>query len=120
MSDGSDMSEIANDSFVLDVVKKLEEADLILIDGGPRNLVMNLVALRAKPSAIVVVDNSDLKQFRFGVDALIAKGFVEIPLWGLGPLNPYPWVTSMMVRELNALSKDTATREGETLPSPRS
>jgi hypothetical protein len=85
-------------------LKNISKADLIFIDGGPRNSVLALTARFAKTSAIVVVDNSEQDYIRLGIDILSSAGFHEIPFAGIGPLNPYKWQTSFFVKNLEALS----------------
>jgi len=91
--------------FSMDIANEIRDADLIFIDGGPRNFLTGLATENAKTEAIIVVDNSDTEYVRLGVPGLIAKGFVEIPLFGPGPLNPYQWQTSIFVRSLALLRK---------------
>ena len=99
----SDDVEFDSDAFVGLIREKLSESDLVLIDGGPRNLAMVAASRFAKPSAIVIVDNSDWAGLTQGIDALRKEGFREIPMRGLGPLNHYEWTTSYFIRDLNSV-----------------
>ena len=91
------------DPFICSAREHLSTADLILIDGGPRNLAMFLASQYAALQAIVIVDNSDTEALREGVVYLLDAGYIEIPFRGLGPLNPYQWITSIFVRDLDSL-----------------
>lgn len=93
--------------------KNISEADLIFIDGGPRNSALILAARFAKESAIVVVDNSEQNYIKLGIDILSAAGFHEIPFAGLGPLNPYKSQTSFFVKNLEALTTRSKVRKIE-------
>ena len=84
--------------------KNISEADLVFIDGGPRNSALALAAKFAKESAIVIVDNSEQNYIKLGIDILSSAGFQEIPFAGMGPMNPYKWRTSFFVKNLQALS----------------
>jgi hypothetical protein len=84
--------------------RNISNADLIFIDGGPRNSALALVARFAKESAIVIVDNSEQDYIRLGIEILSSVGFYEIPFAGIGPLNPYKWQTSFFVKNLESLS----------------
>lgn len=81
----------------------LSEAELILIDGGPRNKIAALAARYSGEDAVIIFDNSDLKENLEGVLCLGRAGFVELPFHGIGPLNPYSWTSSIFVRNLAAL-----------------
>lgn len=91
--------------------KNISEADLIFIDGGPRNLALALVARFASESAIVIVDNSERNDVGVGIGALSSAGFYEIPFAGIGPLNPYKWQTSFFVKNLEALSLTSKSKQ---------
>jgi hypothetical protein len=95
--------EFESDPFVGFIGGKLSEFDLVLIDGGPRNLAMVAASRFAKPSAIVIVDNSDRDGLSQGINALRKEGFREIPMRGLGPLNHYEWTTSFFIRKLDSV-----------------
>lgn len=90
-------------SFFVEIVEDIRSADLILIDGGPRNLFAALAAMYASADCLVIVDNSDLDYLAGGTSFLRAEGFTEIPFHGIGPINPYSWTTSVFVRGLAAL-----------------
>jgi predicted O-methyltransferase YrrM len=95
--------EFESDAFVGVFREKLSNSDLVLIDGGPRNLAMVAASRFAKPSAIVVVDNSDTAGLAQGINALRKEGFREIPMRGLGPLNHYEWTTSFFIRDFGSV-----------------
>jgi hypothetical protein len=92
--------DIDSDYFVCSTKEPLSQASLILVDGGPRNLAMYLASKYAAPSALIVVDNSDIHELREGVQYLLQAGFTEIPFRGLGPLNPYESTTSVFVKSI--------------------
>jgi hypothetical protein len=103
---GSDFWDTFNPArFCSKIKNEIQDADLISIDGGPRNFLMGLASADAKTNAIIVVDNSDVNYVRLGVPSLIAAGFVEIPLSGPGPLNPYEWQTSIFLKSLEPFRK---------------
>jgi hypothetical protein len=96
-------ADIMHDPFVISVKKVLADADIILVDGGPRNLSMYLAGKFAKDNVIIVVDNADTAALSSGMESLREEGFVEIPFKGLSPLNHYQAVTSFFVRKIEAL-----------------
>ena len=94
------------DAFVVLIKQMFYEADVVLIDGGPRNIAMIAASKFAKSSAVVIVDNSERDGLRSGIYALRREGFVEIPMKGLGPLNHSEWITSFFIRDLTALKSN--------------
>jgi len=89
--------------FSKSVASEIQNADLIFIDGGPRNFLMGLASEGAKENTLIVVDNSDVEYVRLGIPNLLSKGYVEIPLSGPGPLNPYEWQTSIFIKSLESI-----------------
>ncbi len=87
------------------LISDIEKSQIILIDGGPRNEIAGLIALKAPKDAIVVFDNTDLVEWSLGRKLLTESGFIEIPYHGLGNLNPYSWTTSLFFRNLGALEQ---------------
>ena len=84
--------------------KSILEADLIFIDGGPRNTELFLSAKLARVNTIILVDNTDCDYLKSGIQALLLHGFKEIPFSGLGPLNPYKSQTSIFIKNLDSIS----------------
>lgn len=89
-------------SFIDYMEKQIQKADLIFVDGGPRNLSMKLI-VEFNIDALVVVDNTDLNSLSLGLKYLNTADYLEIPFRGLGPLNPYAWTTSFFVKDINRL-----------------
>jgi hypothetical protein len=81
----------------------IDGADLVFIDGGPRSFAIGIAAARMKPNAILIIDNSDIRYIRDCFASLHSAGFVEIPFFGLGPLNPYEWKTSVFIKSIDSL-----------------
>jgi hypothetical protein len=71
--------------------------DIIVVDGMARNTAAALAADVIKSAGAVIVDNSD-RDYAAGFRALRNKGFRRIDFWGPGPINPYPWCTSIFTR----------------------
>lgn len=95
--------EFISDAFIVSIKQKLAEANLVVIDGGPRNLAMIAASKFARSSTMVIVDNSDRDGLYQGITALRKAGFTEIPMRGLGPLNHYEWTTSFFIRDLETI-----------------
>jgi hypothetical protein len=83
-------------------LQDIQRADLVLVDGGPRNYASQLIA-ESDTRPIVIVDNADSVSCAMATRLLTNAGYVEIPFRGLGPLNPYQWTTSLFVTSLAQL-----------------
>ena len=75
--------------------------DIVVIDGRDRiNCAMNsLVALR--DDGMIIWDNSDREQYEDGYSYLKNNGFRRLDFEGHGPINAYPWCTSIFYRDNN-------------------
>lgn len=96
-------SQFDSNLFRTIVSDEINSADLIFIDGGPRTFLMALANLTTNENCLIVVDNTDVDYVRLGIPNLLKSGWVEIPLRGPGPLNPYEWQTSLFIKSLEAL-----------------
>jgi hypothetical protein len=77
--------------------------DVIVVDGMARALTAWVAARQVAGDGIVVFDNSDRDEYGHAYAHLERQGFVRIDFWGLGPLNPYEWCTSIFTRSLAPL-----------------
>jgi hypothetical protein len=83
--------------------RAIADADLVFVDGGTRSLAIGIAATKMKANAILIVDNSDANYIQKCFSILDSAGFVEIPFFGPGPLNPYEWGTSFFIKQLDSL-----------------
>lgn len=96
--------EVFSAALVDDLAALIRDADLILIDGGNRNQLIEVVSRVATSDSVIIVDNSDwVDHLRVGLASLRSHGWVEIPFRGLGPLNSYESQTSVFVKDLTAI-----------------
>ena len=80
-----------------EIARLVQCADLILVDGGPRNIFLWMIREYSKPDAIIIVDNSDRPDVSKGLSLFEDTSYMKIPFSGLGPLNAYGWETSVLV-----------------------
>lgn len=73
------------------------------VDGGPRNLYMEILAKSVNDDAVIIVDNSDQYYTKRGREILLECGFKEIEFNSLGPLNHSATSTSVFVKQLESL-----------------
>jgi predicted O-methyltransferase YrrM len=76
--------------------------DVIVVDGMARALTAWVAARQVATGGLVVFDNSDRHEYAAAYKMLEANGFARLDYWGLGPINPYEWCTSIFVRSLDA------------------
>ncbi len=77
--------------------------NLIIIDGRDRvNCVKNSIN-RLTENGVIIFDNSDLPQYKEGVNFLIANGFKKLDFIGLSPVTPHNNCTSVFYKQLNCL-----------------
>ena len=77
--------------------------DCIVIDGRARNECAKHSIKALKEDGVIIWDNSDRAKYQEGYDFLADAGFKRLDFWGLGPINPYEWCTSVFYREDNCL-----------------
>lgn len=78
--------------------------DLIIIDGLNRPACMINALPKLRPNGVVLWDNSDRLEDAEGYQFLISNGFSRIDFFGAGPINAYPWATSIFYRSNNCLN----------------
>ena len=88
--------EVGNAAFsFLDLLSNIYRADIVLIDGGPRNTLMALVAKYCKPGTFIIIDNSDATHNHLGLEHFGSQSFLGILFKGHGPMNSWEWETSI-------------------------
>jgi hypothetical protein len=87
------------------------QPDIIFIDGGFRNLQLS-IASRISKKSLIILDNSDREELSYGIQALRNFGFIEIPFRGLGPLNFYPWTTSVFFLDSAIINRLSSRKLG--------
>jgi hypothetical protein len=77
--------------------------DIVVIDGRDRVNCAQQSLGALKPAGVLIWDNSDRPEFEEGLRLLTRHGFRSLDFEGLGPVNPYPWMTSILYRSENCL-----------------
>ena len=77
--------------------------DMIIVDGRDRVncCINNLSAL--KPTGVVILDDSERKQYTAGIDFLTENGFKRLDFWGTAPTVNYLKCTTIFYRSNNCL-----------------
>jgi hypothetical protein len=81
-----------------------QDFDIVVIDGRDRVNCAKHSLSALKPAGVIVWDNSDRSEFREGLDLLTPLGFRSLDFEGLGPVNSYVWMTSILYRDVNCFS----------------
>ncbi len=83
--------------------KQEKKFQLIIVDGRDRvNCIKNSISALTT-DGIIVFDNSDLPQYKEGVDFLISNGFKKLDFIGLSPVTPHNNCTSVFYKPNNCL-----------------
>jgi hypothetical protein len=77
--------------------------DVVVIDGMARNLCTWMAVEYAQPKQFIVFDNSDRREYAPAYEILRSHGYRRVDFWGIGPINPYEWCTSIFVNRLESL-----------------
>lgn len=96
-------AQIADEGFSSYALKLLDYEkdyfDIIVVDGVARTLCILLAINHFSDAGIIVLDNSERDDSRGAISILKSNGFRRIDFWGLGPVNPYGWCTSVFFRD---------------------
>jgi hypothetical protein len=79
------------------------EFDIIVIDGRDRvNCVLNSLAA-LKSDGVIIWDNSERNEYQKGFIFLEDNKYKRLDFFGIGPINSYPWCTSIFYKNINCL-----------------
>jgi hypothetical protein len=70
--------------------------DVVCIDGSWRDACANTAPHILADGGMIVFDNSD--RHPDALRRLRERGFVQVDFFGVGPINGYPWTTSVLLR----------------------
>lgn len=87
-----------------DEIRRYQQVfDIIVIDGRERVACCKNALGALKNKGVIIWDNSERPGYQPGYDFLTGQGFKRIDFYGLGPINPYEWCTSVFYRTDNCL-----------------
>jgi predicted O-methyltransferase YrrM len=69
--------------------------DLILVDGRDRVLCIKSCEKKLKKDGILILDNSDRKRYKEGVEYLLSLGYIEKKYMGNDGYEKTKWMTSI-------------------------
>lgn len=82
--------------------------DLIVVDGMARVWSTWAAVRNVDPYGLIVFDNSDRSCYEQAYSVLREEGFNRIDFWGLGPINPYEWCTSVFYRSTRNVGRKSS------------
>lgn len=77
------------------LMEPLNAHDIVVVDGMARTLCTWAAIRSFRRDGFIVFDNSDRDEYREAYALLERSGYRRIDFWGLGPINPYGWCTSI-------------------------
>ena len=77
--------------------------DFVVIDGMARRLCAEFAVNCVSEKGVIILDNSNRRDYDAAFDILNEAGFKQIPFWGLVPGANFLTCTSFFVRSLNVL-----------------
>jgi hypothetical protein len=85
------------------ISKYKDRFDVVVIDGKDRvNCAKNSLSA-LKRDGVIVWDNSDRLGYQEGYNHLLDNGYKRIDFYGMGPINPMAWCTSIFYKQENCL-----------------
>jgi len=90
--------------------------DIVIIDGMARRLCAEFAVRHVDKDGIIILDNSNRRDYDAAFDILQEAGFRQIPFWGLVPGADFMTCTSIFTRTLSRLS--SAEHRTNTLGLP--
>lgn len=90
-------------AYSMAVCRANHRPDIVVIDGRDRVNCAKNVLERIDLSGVIIWDNTERPRYEPGCLWLIEQGFRELRFWGLGPINPDEWCTSIFYRPQNCL-----------------
>ena len=78
--------------------------DIVVIDGMARRLCTEFAVSKVSEDGIIILDNSNRRDYDTSYDILEEAGFQQIPFWGLVPGASFLTCTSVFLKSLSRLA----------------
>lgn len=85
--------ELDKDSFVNKIIDFKKKFDIIIIDSIEREKCIQLAPNFLDERGLIILDNSE--NYPEAAKYLRMKNFIQVDMYGLGPINNYVWTTSL-------------------------
>ncbi len=73
----------ANYKYSESIKQFFKKFDLIIIDAFDRNEVIKVSTEYLNNDGVIILDNSDVEEYKDGIEFLISRGFKKIDFWGI-------------------------------------
>ncbi len=57
--------------------------DIVIVDAIERNEIIKVAPDHLSKSGVIILDNSDVEDYKIGIEYLMAKGFKKLDFWGI-------------------------------------
>lgn len=75
--------------------------DVIIVDGVERNKVLEISPKILLPNGVIILDNSNRKEYSKGINFILDKGYKKIDFWGMIPGTTRGGCTSIIYKSKN-------------------
>lgn len=86
-----------------EILKYPSQFEIVIVDGRDRVNCLKNAPVALRDDGVIVLDNSERKEYEEGIKLLSEKGYRKLDFCGLGPINAYSWCTSIFYRIPNCL-----------------
>ncbi len=94
--------EADKDSYI-QAIKKVNKKFSIVVDGIYRQEALKYCVDFLEDNGVVILDDSQRKEYKEAIEFLLQKGFKKLDFWGLAPLITFNRCTSVFYKESNCL-----------------
>jgi hypothetical protein len=97
------LENVEDGSYARAVLETGTRFHIVVVDGTDRVNCGRHALDALLPEGVIVWDNSDREEYRPAYDLLLARGFLRLDFFGMGPINAAGWGTSIFYRRENCL-----------------
>lgn len=90
--------------------------DIIVVDGMARRLCCAFAIRKLAPDGVIILDNSNRRDYDAAFDILEEAGFRQIPFWGLVPGANFMTCTSVFIQSLSRVPSASHCPNSHDLP----
>lgn len=91
------------EGYAASIMEHDEPLDIVVVDGMARRMCCAFAIQKLSPDGIVVLDNSNRRDYDAAYDILEEADFRQIPFWGLVPGASFMTCTSIFVRDISRI-----------------
>ncbi|GMU96491.1 FkbM family methyltransferase [Ignavibacterium album] len=96
-------SNLATYKYHESIKQSASKFDLIIVDAIERNEVIKFAVEYLNKGGVIILDNSDVEEYKTGIEYLMAKGFKKLDFWGIQAAYINVTCTSIFYKPDNCL-----------------